>query len=158
MKILRVGIGVDGIDCGLFRRTMVRCRAAHDGRSQSKDAIAVARFKDSQVPKLAAYLKDKLVKGGFVRGLFDRSVGETAVLTARYRELAEEADPLVLTHGRVEAKREDWTRDPFTMVEERLRPRPRGDAKFDLDDRANLPRLKTEGYRPNRDLILVFSG
>src|SRR5258708_11489202 len=58
----------------------------------------------------------------------------------------------------VEAKREDWERDPFKLVEESGYFYARGAS----DDKAmvavfvaNLIRYGREGYRPERDLILV---
>jgi acetylornithine deacetylase/succinyl-diaminopimelate desuccinylase-like protein len=60
----------------------------------------------------------------------------------------------------VEAKREDWERDPFKLVEENGYFYARGS----FDDKsmvsvfiANLIRYSREGYRPERDLILVAS-
>jgi acetylornithine deacetylase/succinyl-diaminopimelate desuccinylase-like protein len=61
---------------------------------------------------------------------------------------------LLLAHiDVVEAKREDWTRDPFTLVEENGSFYARGA----MDDKAEasiwvdlLIRYKTENYRPRR--------
>src|SRR5205823_7118504 len=60
----------------------------------------------------------------------------------------------------VEAKREDWERDPFKLVEEGGYFYARGA----IDDKAmasilvsNMMRYKKEGYRPERDLILALT-
>ena len=60
----------------------------------------------------------------------------------------------------VEAKREDWERDPFKLVEEGGYFYARGS----VDDKAmaaifvaNLIRYKKEGYVPERDLILALT-
>ncbi len=60
----------------------------------------------------------------------------------------------------VEAKREDWSLDPFTFTEKDGFFYGRG--TMDIKDGAailvaTLARLKQEGYRPNRDLILALT-
>ena len=61
----------------------------------------------------------------------------------------------------VSANPEDWTRDPFTMVEEDGYLFGRGvtDNKFGLTMMVQtLIRLKQEGFTPDRDLVLALSG
>lgn len=68
---------------------------------------------------------------------------------------------LLLAHlDVVEAKREDWTRDPFKLVEENGFFYGRGTS----DDKAmaaifveELIRLKREGFRPDRDIVLALT-
>src|SRR5882762_4856877 len=80
-------------------------------------------------------------------------------LVARYRGTGAKIPVMLLGHlDMVEAKREDWQRDPFKLVEENGYFYARGTA----DDKAmvavfiaNLIRYRQEGYRPDRDLILV---
>jgi len=80
-------------------------------------------------------------------------------LVARYRGTGAKKPVMLLGHlDVVEAKREDWQRDPFKLVEENGYFYARGAA----DDKAmvavfiaNLIRYRQEGYRPERDLILV---
>ena len=68
---------------------------------------------------------------------------------------------LLLAHlDVVEAKREDWQRDPFKLIEENGYFYARGAA----DDKAmaavfvaNLARMKREGVVPNRDIILALT-
>src|SRR6267142_2428206 len=60
----------------------------------------------------------------------------------------------------VEARREDWSMDPFTFVEKDGFFYGRG--TLDIKDGAAIlvaafARLKQEGYRPNRDLILALT-
>jgi acetylornithine deacetylase/succinyl-diaminopimelate desuccinylase-like protein len=80
-------------------------------------------------------------------------------LVARYRGTGARKPVMLLGHlDVVEAKREDWQRDPFRLVEENGYFYARGAA----DDKAmvavfvaNLIRYRQEGYRPERDLVLV---
>jgi acetylornithine deacetylase/succinyl-diaminopimelate desuccinylase-like protein len=80
-------------------------------------------------------------------------------LVARYRGTGAKKPIMLLGHlDVVEAKREDWVRDPFKLVEENGYFYARGAA----DDKAmvavfaaNLVRYRKEGYRPERDLIQV---
>ncbi|HLZ45166.1 MAG TPA: M20/M25/M40 family metallo-hydrolase [Gemmatimonadales bacterium] len=82
-------------------------------------------------------------------------------LVARYRGTAREKPILLLAHlDVVEAKREDWSMDPFKFVEQDGYFYGRGTQ--DIKDGAailvaTLVRLKQEGYRPNRDLILALT-
>jgi acetylornithine deacetylase/succinyl-diaminopimelate desuccinylase-like protein len=80
-------------------------------------------------------------------------------LVARYRGTGAKKPIMLLGHlDVVEAKREDWERDPFKLVEENGYFYGRGAS----DDKsmvavfvANLIRYQREGYRPERDLILA---
>jgi acetylornithine deacetylase/succinyl-diaminopimelate desuccinylase-like protein len=80
-------------------------------------------------------------------------------LVARYRGTGAKKPILLLGHlDVVEAKRENWERDPFRLIEENGYFYARGAA----DDKArvavfaaNLIRYRREGYRPERDLIQV---
>ena len=80
-------------------------------------------------------------------------------LVARYRGTGAKKPLMLLGHlDVVKAKREDWERDPFKLVEENGYFYGRGAS----DDKsmvavfvANLIRYRREGYRPERDLILA---
>jgi len=84
-------------------------------------------------------------------------------LVARYRASAgsRQKPILLLAHiDVVEARREDWSFDPFTLTEQDGFFYGRG--TLDVKDGAailvaTLARLKQEGYRPNRDLILALT-
>src|SRR5712691_8107120 len=85
-------------------------------------------------------------------------------LVARFRGPAGPRSPkpiLLLSHiDVVEAKREDWSVDPFTFLERDGFFYGRG--TMDVKDGsailvATLARLKQEDYRPNRDLIVALT-
>jgi acetylornithine deacetylase/succinyl-diaminopimelate desuccinylase-like protein len=111
-------------------------------------------------------MADWLIKAGFpaadvqVIGL----AGSTNHnLVARFRGTGGSRKPvLLLAHlDVVEARREDWSLDPFKFTEQDGFFYGRG--TLDVKDGAailvaTLARLKQEGYRPNRDLILALTG
>ena len=82
-------------------------------------------------------------------------------LVARFRGTGSQKPILLLAHiDVVEARREDWSVDPFTLLERDGFFYGRG--TMDVKDGAailvtTLARLKREGYRPNRDLILALT-
>jgi acetylornithine deacetylase/succinyl-diaminopimelate desuccinylase-like protein len=117
------------------------------------------------VPEVANYLADELIDAGFPSE--DVEVlpnGETASLIARYRgdDSSGKAPILLLGHmDVVEARPEDWERPPFTLTQDDDYFYARGsiDNKFGVAQlTSTFIRLMKEGFVPNRDLILVFSG
>jgi carboxypeptidase PM20D1 len=124
----------------------------------------------AQVPKLANYLADQFRAGGFpaddihVLPMTVTSGEETAALVVRYRgngTSGKKPVMLVAHMDVVDALREDWERDPFTLIEEGGYFYGRGT----LDDKFGITmltsaflRLKGEGFVPSRDLILAFTG
>jgi len=82
-------------------------------------------------------------------------------LVARLKGSGAKKPLLLLAHlDVVEAKREDWERDPFKLIEENGYFYARGAA----DDKAmaaafvaNMIRMKQEGFVPNRDILLVLT-
>jgi acetylornithine deacetylase/succinyl-diaminopimelate desuccinylase-like protein len=117
-----------------------------------------------QVPAYAAYLASILKQAGFTEAdITITPVGDTATLMARYRGTDRSLKPIVLLGHMdvVEAKSADWERDPFTAVEEKGYIFGRGseDNKFDVSMMvAALARLKAEGFKPKRDVVLALSG
>src|SRR3569833_1978295 len=81
-------------------------------------------------------------------------------LVVRYRGTGKKKPLLLMAHiDVVEAKREDWTTDPFKLVEKDgyYYGRGTGDDKYMAATWVtNLIRYKKEGYKPDRDLILVL--
>ena len=82
-------------------------------------------------------------------------------LVARYRGTGSARPLLLLGHlDVVEARREDWSLDPFTFVERDGFFYGRGTSDMkDMDASwvANLLELKRQGYRPSRDIILALT-
>jgi acetylornithine deacetylase/succinyl-diaminopimelate desuccinylase-like protein len=82
-------------------------------------------------------------------------------LVARFRGTGTQKPILMLAHlDVVEAKREDWSLDPFTFTEQDGFFYGRGTMDVKDGDAilvATFARLKQEGYRPNRDLILALT-
>jgi acetylornithine deacetylase/succinyl-diaminopimelate desuccinylase-like protein len=82
-------------------------------------------------------------------------------LVVRYHGTGSQRPILLLAHTDVvEAKREDWTTDPFVFTEKDGYYYGRGTA----DDKAqaaiwvaNLIRYKREGYKPSRDIIVALT-
>lgn len=117
-----------------------------------------------EVPGLARWLAAQLQAGGFRSDEIEIiPVGETAALLARYPGHDRSLAPLVLSVHMdvVEAKREDWVRDPFTLTEAEgfLFGRGVADNKFDLAMLvALLADLRAGGYVPSRDIVLAVSG
>jgi acetylornithine deacetylase/succinyl-diaminopimelate desuccinylase-like protein len=82
-------------------------------------------------------------------------------LVARLRGTGAKKPVLILGHlDVVEARREDWTTDPFHFVEKDGYFYGRGTQDMKVDDAILMTtfiRLHREGYRPDRDLILALT-
>lgn len=143
--------------------------AQSDGeRAQARQLIErVVAFETStgeQNIAMANYLADRFRTAGFAaEDIQIIPAGGSAGLLVRYRGDGSGGRPiLLLAHmDVVPARREDWERSPFTLVEENGMLFGRGV----LDNKAGLVQvattimsLRAEGFRPTRDLILWFSG
>jgi acetylornithine deacetylase/succinyl-diaminopimelate desuccinylase-like protein len=119
---------------------------------------------EGQVPAYAGYLAAELRAHGFAaEDIVITPRGDTATLTARFRGTDPALKPILVGSHMdvVPARREDWERDPFVAVVENGFVYGRGvlDNKFGLvTSTMALIWLKQEGFRPRRDVILVFSG
>jgi acetylornithine deacetylase/succinyl-diaminopimelate desuccinylase-like protein len=82
-------------------------------------------------------------------------------LVVRYRGTGRRRPILLLAHTDVvEAKPEDWSMDPFTLIEKDgyFYGRGTGDDKAQAAMWiANLIRYKREGYKPDRDIIVALT-
>lgn len=112
----------------------------------------------------AGWIKGVLVEAGYRPGdIAVEPVAGTALLIARLPGRDPARKPLVISGHMdvVEARAEDWTRDPFVPVVENGYVFGRGatDNKFDTSMVvATLARLSAQGWRPGRDVILALSG
>jgi acetylornithine deacetylase/succinyl-diaminopimelate desuccinylase-like protein len=134
-------------------------------------------------PKVAQYLADELIAAGFpAEDVEVVLMPPTAALIARYRGSLSSAKKPILLLGHmdvveanaedwvrpllghmdvVEANAEDWVRPPFELTQDEDYFYARGaiDNKFGIAQlTSTFIRLKQEGFVPNRDLILAFSG
>ncbi len=122
-----------------------------------------------RVPELATYLQEQFRAGGFTDITVqpyraERPDDDTAALIVRWpaaRPSGRKAMLLMAHMDVVEARREDWSREPFELGE--------ADGYFygrgTLDDKQGVTaittamlRLRAEGFRPNRDIIVLFTG
>ncbi len=82
-------------------------------------------------------------------------------LVVRYHGAGKHKPILLIGHlDVVEARREDWTTDPFQFVEKDRYYYGRGTQDMKSDDAiwvADLVRMKKEGYQPDRDIILALT-
>src|SRR5215471_17143685 len=132
----------------------------------AKQAIALrsVRGPGNQAPQVAALFKSALVAGGFNdTDVTITPVDDTAFLIARLKGQDPKLKPLVVSGHMdvVEAKPADWERDPFTPVVENGLLYGRGASDMKLDDAlavSALVELKREGYKPQRGIVLAFSG
>lgn len=120
-----------------------------------------------QVPRLLTYAKAELAKAGVtdvvIKPHDGRDGDKTATLIARWKAPHPAKRPiLMMAHvDVVEAKASDWTSDPFKFRADDTYFYGRG--TFDMKAGAAaivaaLQRLKTSGFVPDRDLIVLFTG
>ncbi len=116
-------------------------------------------------PKVAQYLADELLAAGFpAEDIEVVPKPPFAALIARYRgALGSNKKPILLLGHMdvVEANAEDWERPPFTLTQDDNYFYARGsdDNKFGVAQlTSTFIRLKKEGFQPNRDLIIAFTG
>ena len=114
---------------------------------------------------VARYLADELIAAGLPKDDVEvLDIDGFGALVARYRGDGSSGKAPILLLGHldvVEAFPEDWERPPFTLIEDEINFYARGtlDNKFGVAHlTSTFIRFKREGFVPNRDLILVFTG
>ncbi len=119
----------------------------------------------NQGARIAEHLAARFRAGGFAaEDVRVTPYDDTAMLTVRYRGAAGSAlrPVLLLAHlDIVDALASDWSLEPFTLTERDGYFYGRGvyDNKIGvLALTMNFLRLRAEGFTPNRDLIIVFTG
>ena len=117
------------------------------------------------VPEIANYLRSELIAAGFSEADVEVvPLGETAALIAKYRGDGSSGKAPILLLGHmdvVEALAKDWERPPFELTTDGVYFYGRGtiDNKFGVAQlTSTFIRLKKEGFVPNRDLVIAFSG
>jgi acetylornithine deacetylase/succinyl-diaminopimelate desuccinylase-like protein len=147
-------------------------RSATDQKAREIYAKVVSipsQLGNGKVPEVAEYLAGEFRAAGFpaddIHILPFKGTGDqTASLVVRYRgKGSKKVKPiLMLAHmDVVAAKRADWQRDPYTLVEENGYFYGRGtydDKQGVVALTSTFLRLKAENFVPTRDLILYFSG
>ncbi|MBF6024070.1 M20/M25/M40 family metallo-hydrolase [Lysobacter niastensis] len=140
---------------------------ANDARARDIFAKLIS-YKTSvgfdQVPAMSEYLASQFRAAGFPDAdIHILPVGKTNSMVVRYRGDGSGGKPILLMAHMdvVTAKPEDWERDPFKLIEENGYFYGRGTSDV-KDGVATLTstflRLKSEGFVPTRDLVIVFSG
>ena len=121
--------------------------------------------KTGNTPRVARYLADELIAAGFAReDVRILPKGDFATLIATYRGDGSSGRKPILFLGHmdvVEALEADWERPPFKLTQDDVNFYARGsiDNKFGVAQlTSTFIRLKKEGFVPDRDLILAFSG
>jgi acetylornithine deacetylase/succinyl-diaminopimelate desuccinylase-like protein len=138
-------------------------------RSQAREIFAhiigiESSIGEGKVPLVAKYLAERFKAGGFPDAdIHILPLGETASLVVRYRGKGRGGKPIALIAHMdvVTAKRSDWQRDPYTLIEENgfFYGRGTSDVKQEVALlTSTFLRLKAEGFVPSRDLIIAFSG
>ncbi len=150
-----------------------RHRAAHDMFEHLVNTPTV--FGRGNVPTLAKYLADQYRAAGFpaddVRVIAYEStdpVGhvtdKTAALIVRWRVPGKARGKPIMLMGHmdvVEAKREDWSSDPFALTEKDGYYYGRG--TIDMKDgivgiTQAIFDLRAAGFKPTRDIVVFFTG
>lgn len=150
----------------LAQREAAPTQTQLEAREMFAKLIAFPTFEGGGgVPAMAAYLKVQLEGAGFAASDIEIvPLGDSAGFIARYRgpEGSDKKPVLFLAHmDVVTAERADWDYDPFALTEKDGVFYGRGvvDNKYGvLTLTQAFMRLKREGFTPDRDLILVFTG
>ncbi len=117
-----------------------------------------------QVPPMAAYLAETLRAGGVSPGEIEMiPKGETMAMLVRLEGSDAAARPILFSAHMdvVDARPEDWDRDPYKLIEEKGIFYGRGT----LDNKAGVAalastilRMKKAGAKPRRTLVFAFVG
>jgi len=134
------------------------------GREMYEKAVEIPTVAGrGRMGELTSYLRDQFVAAG-IADVRIMEHGDTQSMIVRWpaaRPSGRKAI-LILAHmDVVEARAEDWERDPFTLIEENgtFYGRGTGDNKQGvIGVTTALLRLKAQGFRPDRDIILLFTG
>jgi acetylornithine deacetylase/succinyl-diaminopimelate desuccinylase-like protein len=132
----------------------------------SKETIALRSVQGdgNKTGEVAQAFRRALLAGGWAeRDIEIVPVDDTAYLIATWPGSDRSLGPVVISAHMdvVEAKPEDWERDPFTPVVENgmLYGRGASDTKFEASLAvASLIELRRQGFRPKRSIVVAYSG
>ncbi len=135
------------------------------GRAIFADLIAIPSVstRPAEVKRVVAYLKDKFEKGG-ISDVVVKDHDGTQSMIIRWKAVGKPAKKPILLLGHldvVEALPADWSRDPFKLIEEDGYLYGRGsiDMKNGVAAITNaVLQLKAEGFKPKRDIVILFTG
>lgn len=138
-------------------------------RDMLKHAIEVPTVRGrAKVPELARWFGDQFNAAGWADSdikvvPYEGSPGDqTAALVVRWPGTGKAKPIMLMAHlDVVEAKRDDWTTDPFAFVEKDGYYYGRGTTDIKQGAVAvttALLELKAKGFRPKRDIIVLFTG
>lgn len=132
--------------------------------AQKAIAIRSVRGEGNKTIDVAKLFSDALIAGGWSASDIEITpVDDTAYIIATWKGSNPALKPLVISGHMdvVEAKREDWVRDPFVPVVENgvLYGRGASDMKFEgAMALSTLIELRRQGFKPKRTIIIEFSG
>jgi acetylornithine deacetylase/succinyl-diaminopimelate desuccinylase-like protein len=153
----------------LLSSTMAAAQPAPDPRAAAerelfRKAVEIPTVEGRrEMPRLTRLLADEFRKAG-IRDIAVKPHGDTQTMIVRWPAAAPSGRKPILLMAHmdvVEAKAADWTRDPFKFVEEGGYYWGRGvsDNKAGVVAIvASLQRLKAAGFRPTRDIVVLFTG
>lgn len=132
----------------------------------SKKAIALrsVRGEGNETAKVAALFRETLLAGGWAANDVEIvPMDDTAYLIATWPGSDPKLGPIVISAHMdvVEAKPEDWERDPFTAVVENgyLFGRGASDTKFDaVQVMIAMIELRKQDFQPKRSVVIAYSG
>lgn len=127
-------------------------------------ALRSVRGEGNQTDKVAALYRKALIDAGWKAAEIEIvPLDDTAYFIATWKGRNPALGPIVISAHMdvVDAKPEDWKRDPFTPVVENgyLYGRGTSDTKFDtVQAMVAVMELRKSGYVPERSIVLAFSG
>lgn len=163
-KVAGLGAALALALCGTGQASAATPAQVNEAKDILKKAIGFPTVQGrGQTVAYAEYLASVLKAAGYADSdIVITPIGDTATLEVTLKG-STDAKPILLSVHMdvVEAKPTDWERDPFTAVEENGYIYGRGaeDNKYDTAMLVStLARLKRDGYRPKRSIILTASG
>ena len=132
--------------------------------AQETIALRSVQGEGNRTADVAQAFRRALLTGGWAeRDIEIVPVDDTAYLVATWPGSDPSLKPVLLSAHMdvVEAKPEDWERDPFTPVVENgyLYGRGASDTKFEASLAvAALIELRRQGFRPKRSIVVAYSG